>query len=160
MLWCGLRQRCAPCQQGNACRYGGYATYSYHTPWPLTRVLCRMLDLLANRLSLRDPLRPLGVRPPGGGSSAASVPQILLRSTGDRAMGPACTHRRYRRLAPGKPQPWHGPLRSGSVREPVRRLNRATVGGLVIDDDRDARVQLLPDLPDFGVSGCEFCQFP
>jgi hypothetical protein len=31
MLSCGLRQRCAPCQQGHACRYGGYGSDSYHT---------------------------------------------------------------------------------------------------------------------------------
>ncbi len=36
------------------------------------------------------------------------------------------------------------------VHEPVCGLNRATVGGLVVDEDRGPRVELVPDLPDFG----------
>src|SRR5215510_3764299 len=31
LLWRGLRQRCAPCQQGHTCHDGGDELHSYHT---------------------------------------------------------------------------------------------------------------------------------
>src|SRR5205823_9002629 len=37
---------------------------------------------------------------------------------------------------------------AGIVLKLVRRLNRATLGGLVVDEDRRPRVKLLPDLED------------
>jgi hypothetical protein len=41
-------------------------------------------------------------------------------------------------------------LRSRRLRALSRGLERPTVGGLVVDDDRGARVELVSDLPDFG----------
>ena len=106
VLRCGLWYGFFPPRVASVSRNGGYDPHSYHTPWLLTSVLCRMLDLLVNRLSLRDPLRPLGVRLHGGGSSATSVPQILPRGTGDHAMGPTCAHRRSGRI---DTQAWRPP---------------------------------------------------
>src|SRR5262249_51083798 len=40
--------------------------------------------------------------------------------------------------------------RSLRLRELVRGLDRPTVRGLVVDDNRGARVELVPDLPYFG----------
>jgi hypothetical protein len=50
---------------------------------------------------------------------------------------------------PGAPYPGRN-LRSGKIRELVCRLYRATVGVCVIDDDRRAGIELVPDLRDFG----------
>ena len=38
---------------------------------------------------------------------------------------------------------------SGMVRKLVRGLNRATLGGLIVDEDHRPRVELLPHLEDF-----------
>jgi hypothetical protein len=39
-------------------------------------------------------------------------------------------------------------LLSGSIRELVQALNRPTVRGLIIDEDRRSCVELMPDLLD------------
>ena len=54
-------------------------------------------------------------------------------------MGHPCAQRRHGR-----------DLLSRRLRELIRGLNRPTVGGLVVDDDRGSRVELVPYLPDFG----------
>src|SRR5262245_22679808 len=53
----------------------------------------------------------------------------------------------------GYPFVQHRPGRdqgSRSLRELLRWLDRPTVRGLVVDDNRGARVELVPDLPYFG----------
>ena len=41
-------------------------------------------------------------------------------------------------------------LLSRRLRALLRRLDRATLRGLIVDEDRGARVKLVPDLRDFG----------
>ena len=43
--------------------------------------------------------------------------------------------------------------RSWRLRELVCGLDRTTIRGLVVDDDRGARVELVSDLPNFGREG-------
>ena len=56
--------------------------------------------------------------------------------------------RRLQHIHPEGPLKKMGPL-SGMVRSLRRGLNRATLGILVIDEDRCPCVKLLPDLEDF-----------
>jgi hypothetical protein len=100
-----------------------------------------MPDLPANRLSLRAQLRPRG-----GGSGACTT----CTATAHRR---AC-HGPSVRSAPPRAYEYPDPfcsrkgLRSEIAGALVRGLYRATVGGLVIDDDRRARVEWLLHLED------------
>jgi hypothetical protein len=87
----------------------------------------------------RGPVRCRGLDHPWNRHPRRVVPRVRARITAAGVMGHPCAQHRH-----GRDQ------RSRRLRELVRGLDRTTVRGLVVDDDRGARVELVPDLPDFG----------
>jgi hypothetical protein len=73
------------------------------------------------------------------GAVAAGTTGVGCGRTVAAVLGHPCAQHRHGR-----------DLRSRRLRDLVCRLDRPTVCGLIVDDDRGARVELVPDLRDFG----------
>ena len=84
-------------------------------------------------------------------SSPALAVSVITVVSPHRACtaGTATEHRRSRAGLCVRPVVPRRSRLSRRFRELIRGLDRPTVGGLVVDDDRGSRIELVPDLPDF-----------
>jgi len=99
--------------------------------------------------------RPHGQRSAAARTAPGATPAALV-SQRRPSRRTACTGTDHRSGYDGRslrPAPPRAVLLSRRLRELVCGLDRPTVGSLVVDDDRGARVELVSDLPDFGREG-------